>query len=130
MLGRASVARQTGTHSIGLGVVFVVFKACRQRRCVTHTVSSLTATTRLGMLPYAPGSGFGYLTPTLIPEPGCDQPMAFSTNCTDAPYPKEFAQRSLMEDAFYRTAFPSTLLMSDSKLGMNNRGEGDSSCRP
>jgi len=24
------------------------------------------------MLPYAPGSGFGYVTPTLIPEPGCD----------------------------------------------------------
>jgi hypothetical protein len=24
------------------------------------------------MLPYAPGSGFGYLTPTPISEPGCD----------------------------------------------------------
>src|SRR5882724_9244671 len=70
MLGRASVARQTGTLSIGLGVLY---KACRQRRCVTHTVSPLTATTHLGMLPSAPGSGFGYLTHTPISEPGCDQ---------------------------------------------------------
>lgn len=111
MLWRASIAVQMGNVGIGLGVSFT---AGRQVCPARQTTSPSAATTHLSMHPFAPGSGFGHLTPTPISEPGCDRRNALSMGHTNIACPRGFAPTRLMEDAFHeRGSMAKAILLLD-----------------